>query len=301
MDYTSTSFPFRIEYPVSENLGRSGIIAYMLDAFFSVQRSGIYALERKIENFKKFLMDRQESDGLWAFDDFKYSIDADTTLMIALTLLNSGVNTKFFKSTQNSILNDFRSVNACRSFRHSDSFHSNFDVHVEVTSNAIYFLKSLGIKSDEEIGDIEEWLMKTQNENGFWESYWYPSLYLGTFRAIRALGCSKRFDRNTLNFLKISQNEDGGWGYPNSIPLDSAFALQTLQLYPNKCPEVEKGLEYLIQTQNPDGSWDGTTIFYFYYPDLSGKTGCEEWHTRNKKLISTSLAAKCLSNYIIHL
>ena len=299
MDYSPTNYPFRIPYPDSENLGRTGIAAYMLDAFLSIEKSGICSLGKKRDDFTNFLIDRREPDNLWSFDDFRYSIDADTTLIVSISLLNSGINEGSLKPTRDSLLRDFRTKNAFSSFKDPDPDHSNSDPHVEVTSNALYFLKLIGGMNNAEIGALEDWIAGKQHENGFWESYWYPSLYLGTYRAVRALEYSTRIRFDVLSFLKSSQNKDGGWGFPDSSALDSAYALLTFQFDPCNDSECEKGVEYLLKTQNHDGSWNGTTVFYYYYPELPGKSGREGWHTRQKKLISTALAAKCLSEYAL--
>ena len=206
MNYHPTNYFFRIKYPESERLGRTGIIAQILDACVSLEECCIVSVQDKKYEFIKFLTRRQREDGLWAFDDFRYSIDADTSLIVSISLLRAGVKIKSFTSTQSTITQNFKTGHAFRSFQFCPYQHSNFNIHIEVTSNALYFLKLVGGISRKEVKETEEWLKKNQHKDGYWESYWYPSIYLGTFRAIRAIGTNCETASKALKFLESNQN-----------------------------------------------------------------------------------------------
>lgn len=66
----------------------------------------------------------------------------------------------------------------------------------------------------------------------------------------------------TIEFLRHAQTSSGGWGpYPDSPaePFDTALALLALAKVPNEATVIQRGRDYLIWRQQPDGSWPATT------------------------------------------
>ena len=77
-----------------------------------------------------------------------------------------------------------------------------------------------------------------------------------------------------LDWLERHQNEDGGWGetvasYDDpklrgqgvSTPSQTAWAVLGLCAFRRtRLKSIDKGIRYLIKTQNPDGSWSETLI-----------------------------------------
>jgi squalene-hopene/tetraprenyl-beta-curcumene cyclase len=137
-----------------------------------------------------------------------------------------------------------------------------------------------------------DYLLKNQEEWGSWYGRWGVDYIYGAFLAVRALAQS-RSSRVGESVTKAShwlaqvQNADGGWGESCESYAQSRFvagpstASQTawaliglLAGAPERHPEVvRKGLDYLLQTQKADGTWDedlatGTgfpNVFYLRY------------------------------------
>ena len=136
-----------------------------------------------------------------------------------------------------------------------------------------------------------EWLIKNQQADGSWYGRWGVAYIYGTCFALRGLAASAESDREAHvlragEWLRSIQNADGGWGescasYDNGVytpspstPSQSAWA--TLGLIAGgdaASSSVEHGIEYLLRTQRPDGSWEeelatGTgfpKVFYLNY------------------------------------
>jgi len=136
-----------------------------------------------------------------------------------------------------------------------------------------------------------EWLVKHQEADGSWYGRWGVAYIYGTCFALRGLSASGESDREAHvlragEWLRSIQNADGGWGescasYDNgtftagpSTPSQTAWAILGLIAGGDADSlSVKHGIEYLLETQRPDGSWDerlatGTgfpKVFYLNY------------------------------------
>jgi squalene-hopene/tetraprenyl-beta-curcumene cyclase len=136
-----------------------------------------------------------------------------------------------------------------------------------------------------------EWLIRNQQADGSWYGRWGVAYIYGTCFALRGLAASGESDREAHvlragEWLRSIQNADGGWGescasYDNGVytpgpstPSQSAWAILGLIAGGDAASSsVEHGIEYLLRTQLPDGSWredlaTGTgfpKVFYLNY------------------------------------
>jgi squalene-hopene/tetraprenyl-beta-curcumene cyclase len=136
-----------------------------------------------------------------------------------------------------------------------------------------------------------EWLVKHQEADGSWYGRWGVAYIYGTCFALRGLAAAGESDREAHvlragEWLRSIQNADGGWGescasYDNgaftaaeSTPSQTAWAIMGLVAGGDAGSlSVRQGIEYLLETQNADGSWDedlatGTgfpKVFYLNY------------------------------------
>ena len=121
-----------------------------------------------------------------------------------------------------------------------------------------------------------EFLRKVQEPDGSWWGRWGVNYIYGTWSVLRGLVAigespSAPYIRAAARWIKSVQNSDGGWGetcesYENpelrgigpSTPSQTAWALMALMVAGEgaDCPEVEKGIRYLTDTQQPDGTWE---------------------------------------------
>ena len=136
-----------------------------------------------------------------------------------------------------------------------------------------------------------QWLVKNQEADGSWYGRWGVAYIYGTCFALRGLAAVGESDREAHvlragEWLRSIQNADGGWGesctsYDNgtftageSTPSQTAWAIMGLIAGGDaNSMSVQHGIEYLVESQNADGSWDeelatGTgfpKVFYLNY------------------------------------
>ena len=137
-----------------------------------------------------------------------------------------------------------------------------------------------------------QFVKEHQEEDGSWYGRWGVNYIYGTWqvlRGLRAIGVdmSESWVRKGRAWLESVQHEDGGWGercntYDDpvfkgrgpSTPSQTAWAVMGLCAFDDPHnPSLRLGIEYLIRTQNSDGSWTelettGTgfpRVFYLKY------------------------------------
>jgi squalene-hopene/tetraprenyl-beta-curcumene cyclase len=122
-----------------------------------------------------------------------------------------------------------------------------------------------------------QFLRRRQRPEGGWYGRWGVNYIYGTWSVLRglsALGIDRRHEwvQRAVRWLESRQNADGGWGetcesYDDpalagtglSQPSQTAWAL--LGLFAagrTDGPAVERGVQYLLATQGPDGRWRDT-------------------------------------------
>jgi squalene-hopene/tetraprenyl-beta-curcumene cyclase len=171
----------------------------------------------------------------------------------------------------------------------------------DITGRVIEALCRCGFKpSHPAIRRAVEFLWRTQEPDGSWHGRWGVNYLYGTFLALRGLEAAGISDREpgiqqALEFIRAYQNRDGGWGescasydqncfVPNqstasktgSTPSQTAWAILGLLAGGDiRSSTLDKAIEYLLNTQRADGSWDeeyctGTgfpKVFYLAYTD----------------------------------
>ena len=136
-----------------------------------------------------------------------------------------------------------------------------------------------------------DWLIKHQEQDGSWYGRWGVAYIYGTCFALRGLAAVGESDREAHvlrggEWLRSVQNADGGWGescasYDNGIftpgpstPSQTAWAILGLIAGGDAASlSVQHGIEYLLEMQRPEGSWDETLatgtgfpkVFYLNY------------------------------------
>ncbi|MEW6267880.1 MAG: squalene--hopene cyclase [Thermodesulfobacteriota bacterium] len=120
-----------------------------------------------------------------------------------------------------------------------------------------------------------DFLLRTQRKDGSWWGRWGSNFIYGTWSALlglRAIGEEPEAPhvRRAVRWLEEHQNPDGGWGetlasYHDeslagrgpSTPSQTAWAIMGLLAgQRGVSAAVERGVEYLAETQNQDGTWD---------------------------------------------
>lgn len=162
----------------------------------------------------------------------------------------------------------------------------------DITGRVIEALVKNGISQNHPaIQKGVDYLVRTQEQDGSWFGRWGVDYIYGTFLALRGLKAAGMSDREACvlragEWLRSIQNADGGWGescasYDNntftaapSTPSQTAWAILGLLAGGDESSlSLNKGIEYLIETQRADGRWDeelatGTgfpRVFYLRY------------------------------------
>ena len=162
----------------------------------------------------------------------------------------------------------------------------------DITGRVVEALCKFGVPQDHPaIRRGVDYLLRTQEQDGSWYGRWGVGYVYGTFLALRGLRAAGVSDREAPvlragEWLRSVQNADGGWGEScasysaNSFVEGPSTASQTAWAIlgliaggDDNSLSVNKGIEYLIEHQKSDGTWDeqfatGTgfpRVFYLTY------------------------------------
>jgi squalene-hopene/tetraprenyl-beta-curcumene cyclase len=163
----------------------------------------------------------------------------------------------------------------------------------DITARILELLGYEGYSLDHpQVHKALKFIRDCQEEDGSWYGRWGVNYIYGTWQVLRGLR-AMNLDMNqpwllkARDWLESVQQEDGGWGERCNTYDDPVFkgkgpstASQTAWAVMGLCAfddpdreSIRRGIEYLIRTQNPDGSWTefettGTgfpKVFYLKY------------------------------------
>jgi squalene-hopene/tetraprenyl-beta-curcumene cyclase len=164
----------------------------------------------------------------------------------------------------------------------------------DITGRVLEALIACGIKRDHPaVRRGVKFLLGSQCSDGSWYGRWGVNYIYGTFLALRGLRAAGMEENEPsiqqgIEFIRAYQNRDGGWGescssydegrfMPNpSTPSQTAWAILALIAGGDlRSESLYNGVEYLIRTQRPDGTWHedyctGTgfpRVFYLSYTE----------------------------------
>ena len=162
----------------------------------------------------------------------------------------------------------------------------------DITGRVLEALNAFGYDSSHQaMRKGMNFLLETQEQDGSWYGRWGVDYVYGTFLALRGLKAGGVSDREApvqraLEWVRANQNFDGGWGEScasyngngfvaaPSTPSQTAWAILALLAGGDTTSTtLHDGVDYLIRTQNRDGSWNedlatGTgfpKVFYLSY------------------------------------
>jgi prenyltransferase beta subunit len=186
----------------------------------------------------------------------EYCKDAIYTALNERVISNGGIETWIIpKLNQTSIQNKQEHFNSSKWGKGPD---------VEVVANFIYAIVILNkVQYDSVIKKSIKYILKQQNDKGYWKSRWYYGNYYGTYVCLKLLkGFEKEFSKeiqSAINYLINTQNKDGGFSINEngiSDPLSTSFSILGLKLFLDENSKViDKAVEYLNGVQNVNGSW----------------------------------------------
>ena len=147
---------------------------------------------------------------------------------------------------------------------------------VDVTAHVLEMLGRLGYSASHPVvAKSLQYVLSEQENDGPWFGRWGVNYIYGTaavLPALEALGMDMRADhvRRAVRWIIDHQNADGGWGESCSSYADPAYrgrgpstASQTAWALISLLSAGEayhdataRGIDYLVRTQQEDGSWD---------------------------------------------
>ena len=145
----------------------------------------------------------------------------------------------------------------------------------DLTSRMLEMFADLGMSGDHPVAQrAMKFIWREQESDGAWFGRWGVNYLYGTWQTLvglQAIGVPASDPRMRLavNWLKSVQQPSGGWGEtiasydePKLRGSGTATASQTAWAVMGLCAfddphraSLQRGIEYLTRTQNPDGSW----------------------------------------------
>ena len=144
----------------------------------------------------------------------------------------------------------------------------------DVTAHVVEMLAEEGRAADPRCRAGVEWLLRAQEPDGSWFGRWGANYVYGTGAVVPALVRSGTAPdhpviQRAVRWLVSRQNPDGGWGEDlrsyedpawrgrgKSTASQTAWALLALLAAGERGPVAERGVDWLAQTQLPNGDWD---------------------------------------------
>jgi squalene-hopene/tetraprenyl-beta-curcumene cyclase len=144
----------------------------------------------------------------------------------------------------------------------------------DVTAHVLEMLAEVGQADSPAAQRGVRWLLEAQEADGSWFGRWGTNYVYGTGAAVPALiAAGQPADspvmRRAVRWLEVHQNDDGGWGEDmrsytdpawagrgESTASQTAWALLALLAADPGSPAVRRGVDWLIETQRADGTWD---------------------------------------------
>lgn len=184
-----------------------------------------------------------------------------------------------------------------------DSYVGWMSPHTCVTAMALRALKFYqGDDKSDRLNKAVGFLLKKQNKEGFWDSYWWRTKYYATYHIIAGLMeneitlCMNNLEI-AFDWIYETQHNEGFWdnGFDKGpCMISTCHALSSLILLNrvinrNISSTIEKGLDWVLCNQRANGSWCNKPFFQIppsnvRYPNLN-----DDWKT--KQLGSGSISS----------
>ena len=144
----------------------------------------------------------------------------------------------------------------------------------DVTAHVVEMLAGERLLEHPRLISGVEFLLAEQEADGSWFGRWGANHVYGTGAAVPALvaagvGTKHPAIRRAVKWLESVQNDDGGWGEDmrsyehdawrgrgESTASQTAWALLALHAADEKSAALQRGVDWLVRTQLPDGGWD---------------------------------------------
>jgi squalene-hopene/tetraprenyl-beta-curcumene cyclase len=138
---------------------------------------------------------------------------------------------------------------------------------VEVMANLLFAVDMYNSKGYEtQVKKGCKFIIESQKPRGYWDNTWYVDKFYSIFvcsRLISRISPNHQCLENTRTFLLHEQRNNGSWGEGGGSPLQTSLALLSLLHLGSPIDTkiqnaMNKGIAYIIESQNVDGSWEAT-------------------------------------------
>ncbi|MCG9478756.1 MAG: squalene--hopene cyclase [Actinomycetia bacterium] len=234
------------------------------------------------------------SPGCWSFEfENKYYPDIDDTAIVSMALSLSGKDPDYKQQAVSRgidwVLDMQNKDGSWAAFDRDNNKRILRDIPFadfitpldfgspDITAHVLWVLARLGYTG--EIGPIARalrYLKRSQEPDGSWYGRWGVNYIYGSSKVLQAtaalgLDNTSSITKNiakAVDWFIMIQNDDGGWGEScqsyeagcyqplgKSTASQTAWALLGLMASRGLCSQVDRGIDYLISSQNEDGSW----------------------------------------------
>lgn len=263
----------------------------IITAQILIALEGILSKEEEISSLKQkaiqFLLNSQEKDGLWRFYDY-LPPDLDDTSVSSLALKLSDQDFIFNADIVASSRNNEGIFETWVIKQDAESQDNKFkqDIDCVVNANILAYFYKINFGKDEIIKPVCDYL-RSHIVNRQSCSPYYPSRLMFFYSISRALNdnTSCILENKEVIIQEIINNfNEGVGGFGDEM--ETAFAINTLLKFGYDGKEIDRAIQYLLQKQNQDGSFNSGIIF-----TNSGQT------TYFSSAFSTAVVAEALARY----
>ncbi len=229
-----------------------------------------------IQKAAQWLIDHQNDNGGWAFSGMRDSTlpsDADDTALATLAIIRAKLQSEDAKSAVQ------RGIEWLKQNQGTDGSWSTYqpgqgDVGcVSITAHTIEALLAYG-EGQTYVDNGIKWLRSNIHKDGYWDDLWLSKRTYGTACALTTLIKAGYEDApeitQAVQWLKQTQNEDGGWGedmfgsLTESTVEQTAWCSYALLLVDANSSAAQKGLQCLLEQQREDGSWQESCVGIYW-------------------------------------
>ncbi len=229
-----------------------------------------------IQKAALWLVDHQNDNGGWAFSGMRDSTlpsDADDSALATLAIIRAKLQSEDAKSAVQ------RGIEWLKQNQETDGSWNTYqpgqgDVGcVSITAHAIEALLAHG-ESQTYVDNGIKWLRSNIHKDGYWDDLWLAKRTYGTACALAALvkaGCKDAPEiTQAVQWLKQTQNENGGWGEdmfgnPTETTVEqTAWCSYALLLVDANSSAAQKGIQFLLEQQREEGSWQESCVGIYW-------------------------------------
>lgn len=275
-------------------------VGHILNVFFISDAIGDDLSAEERYNFVSRI-DAEDRGDVWGYST-KAPIDSDDTAFALRARRQLGMSSgiqgllKFYIKDSNRFLtfNWLEESNRNAKLVFMPNARNNLQVHPEVAANIYNLFVEMG-KLEMINSNI---IKKSQAPEGYWRSFFYPGKYYSSYMYMNLLekldGFQSMKDK-TIAYIQSRQNGNGSWREFNDKIYPTTLALNILACRGCFDSRFKAGIEFLLERQLNDGSWETKhPIWKYHYMD-SPKVVWTAYDIN--RVMATALALRALKRY----